>query len=397
VTRWRALFLLAAAELAGMSLWFGASAAAPALAQRWGLAAADAGHLTLAVQLGFVVGTLVSAVSNLSDVHPPRYVFAVSALLAALANAVFALASAGVVLGLALRFATGFCLAGVYPPGMKMMASWFREGRGLALGILIGALTLGKASPYLVNAIGSADWRVNLVALSIFAIAGGAIALVVGDGPFATGTAPFDVHQVLNVFRNRGVRLASFGYFGHMWELYAMWTWIPVMIRASLDATGEPHRLAEVASFVVIGAGAAGCVAAGSAADRWGRTAVASAAMAVSGACCVAVGFFFGGSATALLAIAAIWGATVVADSAQFSACVTELADPRYLGTALTLQICLGFLLTTASIALVGRLQHAVGWRWAFASLAPGPALGVVAMLRLRSLPEAARIAQGRR
>lgn len=397
MTRWQALFLLSAAELAGMSLWFGASAAAPALAQRWGLAAADAGHLTLAVQLGFVVGTLASAVSNLSDVYPPRLVFAVSALLAALANAVFALASAGVVLGLALRFATGFCLAGVYPPGMKMMASWFREGRGLALGILIGALTLGKASPYLVNAIGSADWRVNLVALSIFAIAGGAIALVVGDGPFATGTAPFDVHQVLNVFRNRGVRLASFGYFGHMWELYAMWTWVPVMIRASLDETGEPHSLAEVASFVVIGAGAAGCVAAGFAADRWGRTAVASAAMAVSGACCVAVGFFFGASATALLAIAAIWGATVVADSAQFSACVTELADPRYLGTALTLQICLGFLLTTASIALVGKLHETVGWQWAFASLAPGPVLGVLAMMRLRSLPEAALIAQGRR
>jgi MFS family permease len=318
MTRWRALFLLAAAELAGMSLWFGASAAAPALAQRWGLAAADAGHLTLAVQLGFVVGTLASAVSNLSDVYPPRFVFAVSALLAALANAVFALASAGVVLGLTLRFATGFCLAGVYPPGMKMMASWFREGRGLALGILIGALTLGKASPYLVNAIGSADWRVNLVALSVFAIAGGAIALVVGDGPFAAGTAPFDVHQVLKVFRNRGVRLASFGY-------------------------------------------------------------------------------FFGSSATALLTIAAIWGATVVADSAQFSACVTELADPRYLGTALTLQICLGFLLTTASIALLGKLHETVGWRWAFVALAPGPALGVAAMMRLRSLPEAVRIAQGRR
>jgi MFS family permease len=397
VTRWRALFLLAAAELAGMSLWFGASAAAPALAQRWGLAAADAGQLTLAVQLGFVAGTLVSAVFNLSDVYPPRHVFAVSALLAALANAAFALASAGVALGLALRFATGFCLAGVYPPGMKMMASWFREGRGLALGILIGALTLGKASPYLVNAIGSADWRVNLVALSIFAIAGGAIALAVGDGPFAAGTAPFDVHQVFNVFRNRAVRLASFGYFGHMWELYAMWTWVPVMIRASLDATGEPHGLAEVASFLVIGAGAGGCVAAGFAADRWGRTAVAAAAMAVSGACCVAVGFFFGSSATALLAIAAIWGATVVADSAQFSACVTELADPRYLGTALTLQICLGFLLTTASIALLGKLHETVGWRWAFVALAPGPALGVVAMMRLRSLPEAVRIAQGRR
>jgi MFS family permease len=397
VTRWRALGLIAAAELAGMSLWFGASAAAPALASRWGLAAADAGRLTLAVQLGFVAGTLVSAISNLSDVYRPRHVFAVSALLAALANAVFALATAGAAAGIALRFATGFFLAGVYPPGMKMMASWFREGRGLALGVLIGALTLGKASPYLVNAVGSADWRINLLALSIFAVAGGAIALAVGDGPFAAAIAPFDARQVVNVFANRGVRLASFGYFGHMWELYAMWTWVPVMIRASLQRSGGSSGLAETASFLVIGAGAAGCVAAGFAADRWGRTAVASAAMAISGACCVVVGFLFGASPASLLAIAALWGATVVADSAQFSACVTELADPRYLGTALTIQICLGFLLTTASIALVGRLRHTVGWTWAFAFLAPGPALGVLAMMRLRSLPEAARIAQGRR
>ena len=397
MTRWRALFLIAAAELAGMSLWFGASAAAPALADRWGLAAADAGRLTLAVQLGFVAGTLVSAISNLSDVFRARHVFAISAFFAAVVNAVFALASAGAAVGIALRFLTGFFLAGVYPPGMKMMASWFREGRGLALGVLIGALTLGKASPYLVNSIGSADWRINLLGLSLFAAAGGAIALVVGDGPFATGTAPFDARQVVQVFANRGVRLASFGYFGHMWELYAMWTWVPIMIRASLERSGATPDLAETASFVVIGAGAAGCVAAGFAADRWGRTAVASAAMAISGACCVAVGFFFGASPLTLLTIAAIWGATVVADSAQFSACVTELADPRYLGTALTIQICLGFLLTTASIALIGRLRHTVGWPFAFAFLAPGPALGVAAMLRLRSLPEAARIAQGRR
>jgi MFS family permease len=238
---------------------------------------------------------------------------------------------------------------------------------------------------------------VNLVALSVLAAAGGAIALLVGEGPFSVGSAPFDPKQIAQVFRNRGVRLASFGYFGHMWELYAMWTWIPVMIRASFAARGSASELAEAGAFLVIGAGALGCVAAGIAADRVGRTALASAAMVVSGACCLLVGLFYGGSPAMLLLITLIWGASVVADSAQFSACVTELSDPRYVGTALTLQICLGFLLTTASIELIGKLHGTVGWRWAFAALAPGPALGVVAMMRLRTLPEAARIAQGRR
>jgi MFS family permease len=191
--------------------------------------------------------------------------------------------------------------------------------------------------------------------------------------------------------------LANFGYFGHMWELYAMWTWAPVMIRASFAARGTSPALAEAASFLVLGAGAAGCVAAGLLADRLGRTVVASAALAVSGACCIAVGFLFGGSPGLLLAVAVIWGAAVVADSAQFSACVTELGDPRYLGTALTVQTCLGFLLTTLSIRLLPVLVRAVGWRYAFAFLAPGPVFGIVSMLRLRALPEAVRIAQGRR
>ncbi|MFN2632670.1 MAG: MFS transporter [Thermoanaerobaculia bacterium] len=396
--RWRALPLLSGAMLLGMSVWFAASASVPAIQKEWGLSAAAAAWLTLAVQLGFVAGTLASALGNLPDVLSARHLFAGSAALAAAVNAAFALWARGPVAGIVLRFLTGFFLAGVYPPGMKILATWFRRGRGMALGILVGALTLGKASPYLVNAVGSREWRPNVLFLSFFALAGGGIVLFfVKDGPYALPRAPFDFGQVRRVFQNRGVRLANFGYFGHMWELYAMWTWAPVMVRASLAARGSSPALAETAAFVVIGAGAAGCVAAGLLADRIGRTVVTSWAMGISGACCLTIGLFSSGSEALLLAVAAIWGASVVADSAQFSACATELGDPKYMGTALTIQTCVGFLLTMGSIQLIPVLVAHVGWRWAFAALAPGPAFGIWSMLRLRSLPEAVRIAQGRR
>ena len=396
--RWRALVLLGLAELFAMSLWFSASASVPAIQKEWGLSPSGAAWLTLAVQLGFVAGTLASAVGNLPDILAARHLLAVCAFAGAIVNALFALSARGPALGIPLRFLTGFFLAGVYPPGMKVMATWFRRGRGMALGILVGALTTGKAAPYLVNALGSAEWRRNVLFVSWLAAAAGLIVLLfVGDGPFALPRSPFDFSQAGKVFANRGVRLATFGYFGHMWELYAMWTWIPVMVRASLAARGSSHALAETVSFVVIGSGAVGCVAAGLLADRVGRTLVTSWAMAASGTCCVVIGLLFGGSPAALVAVAALWGATVVADSAQFSACVTELGDPRYMGTALTIQTCLGFLLTMASIELIPILVGAVGWRWAFAALAPGPAFGVWSMLRLRALPEAVQIAHGRR
>ena len=396
--RWRTLALLAVAELFGMSLWFSGSAVVPALTKEWNLSAGAASWLTLSVQLGFVAGTLLSALLNLPDIISSRHLFTFTAIAGAAVNGAFALFAHDAALGIPLRFLTGMFLAGVYPPAMKILATWFRHGRGMALGVLVGALTLGKATPYLVNGIGSANWRHDVLFVSLLAVAGGLIVLVfVGDGPYALPAARFDWKQVGRVFRSRSVRLANMGYLGHMWELYAMWTWIPFMIRASLSLRKSDPALAEVASFLVIGCGAAGCVIAGLIADRVGRTIVTSWAMAISGSCCLVIGLLFGANPILLLIVAAIWGASVVADSAQFSACVTELGDPQYLGTALTIQTCLGFLLTIVSIKLIPRFVDVVGWRYAFMILAPGPLFGVIAMLRLRALPEAVKIAHGRR
>jgi MFS family permease len=397
-SRWRTLALLAIAELLGMSLWFSGSAVVPALSREWNLSESAASWLTLSVQLGFVAGTLFSALLNLPDIISPRHLFTLTAIAGAIFNCAFGLFAHDASVAIPLRFLTGMFLAGVYPPAMKILATWFRHGRGLALGVLVGALTLGKATPYLVNGVGSQNWRYNVMFVSLLAVVGGLVVLFfISDGPYALPAARFDWKQVGKIFSNRGLRLANLGYFGHMWELYAMWTWIPFMIRASLSYRQSDSSLAEVASFLVIGCGAMGCVIAGLIADRVGRTVVTSWAMAISGSCSLVIGLLFGANPLLLLIVAAIWGASVVADSAQFSACVTELGDPQYIGTALTIQTCLGFLLTTISIELIPRFVNLVGWRYAFMILAPGPLFGVISMLRLRQLPEAAKIAHGMR
>ena len=386
--RWRALFVLCIAQLLGMSPWFVGNAVAPQLGVGWGLGAGEVGWLTSAVQLGFVVGTAVAAILNLPDLVSGRVLVAACALGAAASNAAL-IAAPAYPAALASRFATGVFLAGVYPPAMKMVATWFRSARGLAIGALIGALTMGKALPYLLRAAEGVRWQTVVLSVSAGTVAGAVlVALAYTDGPFAFPRRPFSWTLAGVVAAHRETRLAVLGYLGHMWELYAMWTWLPAFLAASAIARGASAEAAAASSsvhaFATIGIGAAGCVWGGWMADRIGRARLVTVAMAASGACALVIGLFFGSSPTLLLPIAAAWGFFVIADSAQFSALVTEVAPPHAVGTALALQTSLGFLLTTATIQLVPAIAGAAGWRWAFPVLALGPAAGIAAIARLR-------------
>ncbi len=370
-----------------MSTWFSASAVIPQLRTEWELSSGAAAWLTIAVQLGFVAGALVSSVGNLSDLVSPRLIIFLGALGASAANAGLLLAESAAE-AIAPRALTGFFLAGVYPPALKLMATWFQKGRGLALGILVGALTVGSALPHLVNGLGGLEWRVTVVATSSLTIAGGVVGWSVREGPWPFPSAVFDPRQAGQVLSNRGVRLASLGYFGHMWELYAMWAWFALFFAQAAARGGNPSSATAYATFAVIGIGGVGCVVGGVIGDRWGRARTTSLMMVLSGTCAVLIGLLFEAPTWLVLLIGLVWGFAVVADSAQFSTLVTELADQAYVGTALTLQLALGFTLTVATIWLIPVLVEAVSWRWAFAFLAPGPALGVLAMRRLAILQQ---------
>ena len=384
--RWRMLATLAIAELLGMSLWFAGSAVAPQLAARWSLTGSETGWLTTIVQLGFVVGTAAAAVLNLADVLPSRWYFAGSAACGALANALL-LAAPAFAPALACRFLTGFFLAGVYPPAMKMVATWFRARRGLAIGTVVGALTVGKATPYLVHAFpGGGEAAVVLAASAGALVAAVLVAWRYADGPYPFPPRKFTWSLVATVARRREWRLATGGYLGHMFELYSFWTWIPAFIGASVAASGATagtRTAVALAAFGTIAIGGVGCVWGGLSADRRGRERLVMLSMTASGSCALLIPVVYGAALPLLTVVAWAWGFFVIADSAQFSALVTEAVPPHAVGTALTIQTSLGFLLTMVSIQLVPPVVAVVGWRWAFPVLALGPAAGILAIRRL--------------
>lgn len=394
----RALVLVALAAVLANASWFSATAIVPALEDQWHLTADGAAWLVVVVQIGFVTGSVGAAMLNLPDRLQPRWLIAGSSVAAGLCNLALLLAH-GLALALPIRLLVGVALAGVYAPAVRLVASHFERGRGVATGVVVGGLTLGSGTPHLVRGLGHVPWQVTIAVTSVLAGLAAVAVSTVRPGPAAVSSPPLDVGAAVRALaRERPLRLATMGYLGHMWELYALWSWLAAFfVAARADSRPGPAQTG-VVTFLAIGvAGLLGAVAAGRLADRLGRTTITSAAMLLSAACCLASPLIYGAALPVLVAVLLIWGAAVIADSAQFSAAVTELAEPRYAGSVLALQLALGFTLTIASIRLVPLAVGVAGWRYALLPLAIGPLLGTVAMLRLRRLPAALTLANGRR
>ena len=377
-----AIAVVAIAELFGTSLWFSANGVAAALAAEWGIDTAALGHMTSAVQAGFILGTLLLALSGLADRYSPARIFFVASLCGALANLGMTLPGNHLAAAYAWRFLTGLALAGIYPLGMKLVVSWAPQQAGRALGWLVGMLVLGTSLPHLFEAASAYDtWRTTVMLSSALAVLGGCLVLVVGKGPHAV-QAPRFSWRVLRAFRHPGFRAAAGGYFGHMWELYALWTVAPLLVRMALPEGGS--AAVSAGSFAFIAAGAAGCVLGGLLSDRVGSAQVAFVSLLVSGLLCLLYPLLWKmqlpAIATGILLL--VWGAAVVSDSPQFSALIARHAPADAVGSAFAIINGIGFLLTIASISMLTQIWAAFGIN-ALWLLVPGPVLGLILLAPL--------------
>lgn len=395
----RSLALLCLSQVAVLSLWFSASAVAPSLTREFSLSGSDVALLSSSVQAGFVLGCLISAALGLADRTDPRLLYAICAVAGALANFAFMHVEPGTSLSIILRLITGAVIAGVYPVGMKIAMSWAKGDAGMLVGMLVGSLMIGSASPHIIAFWGDVDWRAVLFATSIISAAGGLSVMLVAIGPNFAKSPKFKLGLALEAFTNKPIRLANFGYFGHMWEVYAMWTWIVLYLGASFEVSGidDPGKWASLVAFFTLAAGAPGSIWGGRIADKVGRTLMTSVVLAASGLCSLIIGPLFGGPVILVVLIAILWGATVSPDSAQFSTAVGELSKPENRGTMLTMQTAIGFSLALVSVQLMPHWIALVGWHWAFTPLVAGPIFGIISMMKLRKLPQSRQLASGRR
>ena len=385
----RSMSLLVIAEILAMSLWFVSAAILPDMLRETPLSSFRQAALSSGVQAGFVIGALVSAILGIADRFDPRRVFVLSAVGAGLVNAILLIAIPGSDLAIVARVVTGALLAGVYPVGMKIAVGWGKEDRGFLVGMLVGALTLGSALPHLISLGGGADWRLTVALASAASALGGILCLMTSLGPQHSRALRFDARIITSAWTNRRVRLAYAGYLGHMWELYAMWAWVAVATSVSYSATlpaPDAEWLSKVTAFVAIGSGGIACVFAGRLADRIGKAEVTIIAMVLSGTSAVAAGLTFGGPVWITFMIVIVWGISIIPDSALFSALVADASPPEQSGSLMTFQTALGFALTFVTVQITPTLASTFGWPVVLAGLALGPAFGIIAMLRLRSM-----------